>query len=104
MSGGEIMRQPKRQSGFLLSLLLTLLFNLEWTIPAWIFLALHFWKGISILWFICSILLWILFVMLKLFVFGSLTRAGNYKDPPKENKNPYSSGGYKKGGNNNEEN
>ena len=104
MSGGEIMRQPKRQSGFVLSLLLTLLFNLEWTIPAWIFLALHFWKGISILWFICSMLLWIAFVMLKLLVFGSLTRAGNYKDLPKENKNPYSSGGYKKGESNNKEN
>ena len=98
------MRRPKRQGGFLLSLLLTLLFNLEWTIPAWIFLALHFWKGISILWFICSILLWMLFVMLKLFVFGSLTRAGNYKDPPKVNKNPYSSKGYTKGEIKNEEN
>ena len=80
----------KKGSGFIFSVLLCLVFNLEWTVPAWIFLALHFWKGISLWWFGGSIILWIVFVLLKSFVFGSLTRAGNYKDPPKENKNPYS--------------
>ncbi len=84
------MKEPKRKRGLFLSFLISLVFNLEWTVPAWIFLGLHFWKGISIWWFVGSIALWVLFVMLKAFVFGSLTRAGNYKDPPKENKNPYS--------------
>ena len=80
----------KNSSSRLISVALSLIFNLEWTVPAWILLALHFWKGISLLWFIGAIILWVLFVMLKMFVFGSLARAGNYKDKPKENKNPYS--------------
>ena len=84
------MKEPKRKRGFLLSFLISLVFNLEWTVPAWIFLGLHFRKGISIWWFVGSIILWLIFVALRVLVFGSLTRAGNYKDPPKENKNPYS--------------
>ena len=84
------MKIKKSSRGFLLSLLISLVFNLEWTVPAWIFLGLHFWKGISLWWFVGSIILWVIFVALRILVFGSLTRAGNYKDPPKENKNPYS--------------
>ena len=84
------MKEPKRKRGLFLSFLISLVFNLEWTVPAWIFLGLHFWKGISIWWFVGSIILWLIFVALRVLVFGSLTRAGNYKDPPKENKNPYS--------------
>ncbi len=95
-SGGESMRMPKRKNGFALSLLLSLLFNLEWTVPAWIFLGLHFWKGLSLWWFVISIILWVVFVTLRVVVFGSLARAGNYKDPPKENKNPYSKTNVKK--------
>ena len=82
--------KTKKSKGFLLSLLISLVFNLEWTVPAWIFLGLHFWKGISLWWFVGSIILWVLFVALRVLVFSSLARAGNYKDPPKENKNPYS--------------
>ena len=84
------MKIKKSNSGFFFSLLLSLLFNLEWTVPAWIFLALHFLKGFSLWWFVSSIILWVAFVALRVLVFGSLARAGNYKDEPKENKNPYS--------------
>ncbi|MBR3815288.1 MAG: hypothetical protein IKJ27_01030 [Clostridia bacterium] len=87
------MKIKKSNSGFFFSLLLSLLFNLEWTVPAWILLALHFWKGISVWWFAGSIILWVIFVALRIIVLGSLTRAGNFKDPPKENKNPYSKKG-----------
>ena len=90
------MRKPKREGGFVLSLLLSLLLNLEWTVPAWIFLGLHFHIGISLWWFMISIALWIVIITLRIVVFGSLTRAGNYKDPPKENKNPYSKTDIKK--------
>ena len=90
------MRKSEKKSGFLLSLLLSLMFNLEWTVPAWIFLGLHFWKGISVWWFVISIILWGMFIIFRVVVFGSLTRAGNFKDPPKENKNPYSQKEYKK--------
>ena len=90
-----MLKVKKKNSGFLLSLLISLVFNLEWTVPAWIFFGLHFWKGISLWWFVGSMILWAVFVLLKGLFFGSLTRAGNYKDPPKENKNPYSSKEYK---------
>ena len=89
------MRQPKRQSGFLLSLLLTLLFNLEWTIPAWILLALHFVCGLSVWYFATALGLWVLMIVGKSVLLRLLNTAGQYKDPPKENKNPYSSKGYK---------
>ena len=87
VKGLKIKRSSK---GFMISLLISLAFNLEWTVPAWIFLALHFWKGISLWWFIGSMILWVLFIALRVLLFSSLVRAGNYKDPPKENKNPYS--------------
>ena len=103
MSGGEIMRQPKRQSGFVLSVLLTLLFNLEWTIPAWICLALHFIIGLSLWYFVIALGLWVLLIVTKSLILRLLNKAGNIKDPPKENKNPYSAKEYK-GGSNNEEN
>ena len=98
------MRQPEKQSGFILSLLLTLLFNLEWTIPAWICLALHFIVGLSLWYFAIALGLWALMIVVKSLILRLLNKAGNIKDLPKENKNPYSSGGYKKGGSNNEEN
>lgn len=78
-------------------MILSLVFNLEWTVPAWILLALHFIKGWSLWWFFGAMGLWILFVLIRLLVFSSLANAGDYKDPPKENKNPYSaSNKYKK--------
>ena len=103
MSGGEIMRQPKRQSGFILSLLLTLLLNLEWTIPAWICLVLHFIVGLSLWYFVAALGLWVLIIFTKSLILRLLNKAGNYKDPPKDNKNPYSAKAYK-GGSHNEEN
>lgn len=95
-SGGENMKKQNEKRGFIFSLLLSMLFNLEWTVPAWIFLALHFLKGFSLWWFIVSIILWVVFIVLRVTVFSSLTRAGSYKDPPKENKNPYSKSDTKK--------
>lgn len=97
------MRQPKKQSGFLLSVLLTLLFNLEWTIPAWILLALHFICGLSLWYSATAFGLWVLLIAAKSLILRLLNKAGNYKDPPKENKNPYSAKSYK-GGSINEEN
>ena len=76
--------------GFFLSLALSLLFNMEWTVPAWILLTLHFITGLSLWWFAAAILIWFVIIFLRVCLLISLTKAGNYKDPPKENKNPYS--------------
>ena len=84
------MRKTKRHSHFLLCLLLNMLLNLEWSMPAWILLGLYIWLGISIWWFFGAIMLWILRILLGMWLMGWARDCGNQKDPPKENKNPYS--------------
>ena len=71
-------------------LLINLLLNLEWSIPACILLALHFWLKISIWWFVGGLGLWILVVLAGMWLMGWAIDSGKQKDPPKENKNPYS--------------
>ncbi|MBQ7957863.1 MAG: hypothetical protein IJ279_07475 [Clostridia bacterium] len=87
--------------GFWVSLGINLIFNLEWTIPAWILLATYFIFDISIFWFVGALVWWVIGVAIKTIVFSWLVRNGNIPDPPKENKNPYSST-YKKGEDKNE--
>lgn len=88
-------KRPRVNGGFFAALGINLIFDLEWTIPAWILLVLHFVFDISILWFIGAIVLWVVGVGVKTAVFSWLIREGNRPDPPKENKNPYSSTKYK---------
>lgn len=88
-------KRPRVNGGFFAALGINLIFDLEWTIPAWILLVLHFIFDISILWFIGAITLWVVGVGVKTAVFSWLIREGNRPDPPKENKNPYSSTEYK---------
>lgn len=88
-------KRPQINGGFFAALGINLIFDLEWTIPAWILLVLHFVFDISILWFIGAIALWVVGVGVKTAVFSWLIREGNRPDPSKENKNPYSSTEYK---------
>ena len=85
-----MMRKTKITGGFLLCLLLNLLLNLEWSIPAWLLLGLHIWLSISIWWFIGALAFWILRILAGMWLMGWASACGNEKDPPKENKNPYS--------------
>ena len=82
-------------NGFFSALLINLVFDLEWTIPAWLLLGAHFIFKISIWWFVGALAVWIIGVAIKTAVFSWLIHVGNIHDPPKENKNPYSSTGYK---------
>ena len=84
------MRRTTRTGGFLLCLLLNLLLNLEWSIPAWILLALHHWLELSIWWFVGGLALWVLRILFGMWFLRWTARCGAVKDPPKENKNPYS--------------
>ena len=84
------MRKTKRHSHFLLCLLLNMLLNPEWSMPAWILLGLYIWLGISIWWFVGAITLWVLRILLGMWLMGWARDCGNRKDSPKENKNPYS--------------
>lgn len=90
-SGGVVMKKrPQAGTGFFAALAINLIFSLEWTIPAWILLVLHFVWGFSLWWFFAALILWVVCVALKTIIFSWLIREGNRPDPPKENKNPYS--------------
>lgn len=80
----------RRSSGFLLGLLINLLLDFAWSIPAWICLVLHFWIRLSIWWFVIALSLWILGNVLRMEFLGWAARCSNQQEPSKENKNPYS--------------
>ncbi|MBR5272238.1 MAG: hypothetical protein IKU25_02440 [Clostridia bacterium] len=84
------MRRTKRAGNFFVCLIFNMLLNLEWSIPAWILLALHYILDISIIWFWAALGLWVLILISWMFVMGWAADCSSEKDPPKENKNPYS--------------
>ena len=84
------MRRTDRVGNFLLCLLINLILNAERSIPAWILLALHLWLDISIWWFIGALIVWIASVLIGMWIMGWVADCASHKDPPKENKNPYS--------------
>ena len=89
------MKWVKKDSGFMLSFFINLLFNLEWAIPAVICIVLHFVFGISLWWTFGFIALWIIVVLARTSLLFILNKAGNIPEKQRENKNPYSSGPYK---------
>jgi len=83
------MRRSKRVGNFFLVLLFNMVLNIEWSIPAWILLALHYFLGWRILWFWIALGLWILSIVLWMEFLGFASKCGAEK-PYRENKNPYS--------------
>lgn len=80
----------RRIGGFLLSLCINAVFCLSWTVPAWLLLALHFWKGWSLAWFFGALGLWLLAVFLKTLILSLLARGASAPEPRTVNRNPYS--------------
>ena len=80
----------RRFGGFLCSLCIHAVFYLSWTVPAWLLLALHFWKGWSLAWFFGALGLWLLAVLLKTLVLSLLARGASAPEPRTANRNPYS--------------
>ena len=87
-------RQTKYSGCFLIVLLFNILINIEWSLPAWILLILHFVIDLSIWWFIAALALWIVFILLWMLVIGAAAKCGSEPTPYRENKNPYSAGKY----------
>ncbi|MGN0476173.1 MAG: hypothetical protein ACI4HM_02435 [Ruminococcus sp.] len=85
------MRRTKRTGSFLLCFFINIFLNLEMSIPAWILLILHFCIGLSIMWFWLALALWVVYIFVFTLIIGWAGRCSK-PDPPKENKNPYSSG------------
>ena len=84
----------KKTGDFLMCLLINMLINWEWSIPAWILLALHFIFGLDILWFFIALGLFLAGLLLWMAIFAWASTCRN-SDKPKENKNPYSVGARK---------
>ena len=85
-------RRIRKTGNFFLALLVNLLLHLEETVPAWILLACHRWLGWSIRWFWIALGIWLVTILLRMDFLRWARRCSAEKDPPKENKNPYSAG------------
>ncbi len=91
----------KTNSGnFFLALILNLVFNLEWLIPAVLFLILHFTVKLPIFWFWISLGLWMGGVLIITLVLGWAGKCSETPEP-RENKNPYSRHSFPMGKDNN---
>ncbi len=84
------MKRVEHTGGFWLCLLLNLLLNWQWSIPGWILLGLHLWLQIPVWWVVGGFALWLARVLFGMWFIGWAARCSAEKDPPKENKNPYS--------------
>lgn len=85
------MRQFKRGGNFFLCLLVNMLLNIEGIIPSAVLLILHFVWDIPLWWSAVAFGLWILVILAFGFFVGWASRCASEPNPPKENKNPYSS-------------
>lgn len=84
------MKKIKRSGNFLLALLFNMLLDIKWSMPAWVLLILHFTIGLSPVWFFAAFGVWILSIISRMWLIGWARDCGETPDPPKENKNPYS--------------
>lgn len=84
------MRKTSFRGNMLLVWLLNLLLNLQWSIPAWILLIMHFLFGWSLWWFWIALAAWILLTAFFTLFIGWSNKCSNMPDPPRKNKNPYS--------------
>lgn len=80
----------KSFGGFLLCVLINLLFDLWGILPAAVLLILHFWIGISYLYAILALLLWILVVLVRTAIITYAAHTGESAYIQRPNKNPYS--------------
>lgn len=87
----------RRNGGFWLCYVINLLFNLEWTVPAWILLALHVWLDWSLWWFVGALALWAGILLLITLLLSFIASCGSSTDRPKKNKNPYSASRFPSG-------
>lgn len=85
------MRRTKLSGSFFICLLINMLLNFEGIIPAAVLLALHLVLKLSVWWAAAALIIWLLWLIVWMKIIGSAGQCGNTADPPKENKNPYSS-------------
>lgn len=82
--------KKRTDGGFWLCFLMNLIFSLEWSIPAWLLLIMHFVLNWSLLLFVGALGVFIIGVFAKTAVLCWAASAGSVPDKPKKNLNPYS--------------
>ena len=84
------MRRTAHNHGFILCLLLNMMFRFEWAIAAIVLLGIHFWLGwpLYLAWIALGI--WLVYSLFVTLVLSAANSAGNAPVPQKPNKNPYS--------------
>lgn len=87
---GETNREKTRFRGLYALLLMNLVFNLGWSVPAWILLAAHFILKISIWWFASLLIIWFFIILLRTLLISWAGDCASVRDEPKKNLNPYS--------------
>lgn len=80
----------RTDGGFWLCFLMNLIFSLEWSIPAWLLLIMHFVLNWSLWLFVGALGVFIIGVFAKTAVLCWAASAGSVPDKPKKNLNPYS--------------
>ena len=85
------MKKSKKDGSFILVLVLNLILNLEWIIPAVILLVLHFLFDWPIWLFWAALGLWVGIIVIEMLVLRWAAGCGNAPEPEKKNLNPYSS-------------
>lgn len=89
------MRKTKFNGSFFICLIFNMGLNFHWSIPAWILLALHFWLEVPIWLFWAALGIWLGAIILWMLIIKWAVKCGDEPAPYQENKNPYSSKGYK---------
>lgn len=75
---------------FFVYLMINLATSLEWSVPAWILLILHYTRGWSIYLFWAALAVWIAITVFKMLLLRLANKLGDSPAPQQENKNPYS--------------
>lgn len=84
------MRRTAKGHGFLLCLLLNMMFRFEWAIAALVLLALHFWLGWPLFLAWAALGIWLIYALFVTLILSLANRAGNEPTVQPANKNPYS--------------
>lgn len=84
------MRRTARGHGFLLCLLINMMFRFEWAAAALVLVGVHFWLGWPLFLAWIPLVIWVLYALAITVVLSLANRAGNITEPPRPNRNPYS--------------
>ena len=76
--------------GFLIAFLWNLLMKFGWSIPAWVFLAVHYLFGLPLWLFWFALGIWLGYVLVLTIVIAWANRCSNGPSESNPNKNPYS--------------